>query len=185
MGATATVAAPTAAAPARRRRPGVVLALVAALAVVLLLRAVVAEPFGIPSQSMAPTIARGDHVLVDKLAYRGGDLPRHGELVVFHAPRTNEITLKRVVATSGQTVEIRDGLLYVDGRRRREPYTDPDAIDSVFFGPVTVAAGSVFVLGDNRGDSTDSRRFGSVPASELIGRARARIWPPSRWGTLE
>ena len=167
-----------------RRRPRLALIALAVVGALLLVRGLVAEPFSIPSQSMAPTITRGDHVLVDKLAYRGDDLPAVGELVVFRSPKTDEIMLKRVVALGGQTVEIRDGLLYVDGRRRVEPYTDPDAIDSVFFGPVKVASGGVFVLGDNRFDSTDSRRYGTVPASELIGRARARIWPPSRWGTI-
>ena len=168
----------------RRRRPRLAFVVLGVIGALLLVRALVAEPFSIPSQSMAPTITRGDHVLVDKLAYRGGELPATGELVVFRSPKTDEIMLKRVVALSGQRVEIRDGLLYVDGRRRVEPYTDPDAIDSVFFGPVTVAPRAVFVLGDNRFDSTDSRRYGSVPASALIGRARARIWPPSRWGTI-
>jgi signal peptidase I len=131
---------------------------------------------------MAPTLTPGDHVLVDKLAYRGAGEPRAGELVVFHAPRTDEIMLKRVVAVGGQTVEIRDGVLVVDGGRPREPYADPDAIDSIFFGPVRVPAGSVFVLGDNRADSEDSRELGAIAVDDLIGRARARIWPPSRWG---
>jgi signal peptidase I len=92
--------------------------------------------------------------------------------------------LKRVVASSGQSVAIRDGVLYVDGKRRVEPYADPEAIDSVYFGPVHVASHSVFVLGDNRADSVDSRSFGSVADDEVIGRARARIWPPSRWRGL-
>jgi len=147
-------------------------------------RLLVAEPFGIPSDSMAPTLISGDHVVVDKLAYRGDGSARPGQLVVFHAPRTNEVTLKRVVAVGGDKVEIRDGRLLVNGRRRVEPYTDPDAIDSVFFGPVRVPAGTVFVLGDNRGDSADSRRFGPVPTRDVIGRVRARIWPPGRWDVV-
>ena len=156
----------------------------AVVGVLLVVRLSVAEPFAIPSDSMAPTLSRGDHVLVDKLAYRGRATPRRGELVVFRAPGTGEIMLKRVVAVGGDTVAIEDGVLIVNGARRLEPYADPDAIDSVYFGPVTVAAHSVFVLGDSRGDSTDSRSFGSVATSDLIGRARARIWPPSRWGRL-
>jgi len=152
-----------------------------ALVVLVAARLVVAEPFGIPSDSMAPTLQRGDHVLVDKLAYRGG-APARGDLAVFEAPRTGEIMLKRVVAVGGQTVGIEDGRLVVDGRRPREPYADPDAIDSVYFGPVRVPRGTVFVLGDNRGDSTDSRTIGPVPVDDVIGRARARIWPPERMG---
>jgi signal peptidase I len=152
----------------------------AALAVVGL-RLFMLEPFRIPSDSMAPTLRPGDQVLVDKRAY--DDRPPHrGDLAVFHAPRTGEILLKRVVAIGGDTVGIEDGALVVDGRRRREPYADPDAIDSVYFGPVRVRPGTVFVLGDNRANSEDSREFGAVPTASLIGRVRARIWPPGRWG---
>jgi signal peptidase I len=154
------------------------------LAVVLLLvlaRAVLAEPFRIDSGSMLPALRAGDEVLVDKRAYRGR-LPRRGELVVFHAPRTGAVTLKRAIGLPGDTVAIEDGVLVVNGRREREPYTDPDAIDSVYFGPVRVRAGSVFVLGDNRADSIDSRDFGAVARNALMGRVLVRLWPPSRWG---
>ena len=153
--------------------------LVAALVVV---RLVVAEPFRIPSDSMKPTIRSGDHVLVDKLAYDSA-APQRGDLAVFRAPGTNEIMLKRVVAISGDTVGIEDGVLVVDGRRPREPYADARAIDSVYFGPVRVRPGTVFVLGDNRADSRDSRDFGAIREDALIGRVDARIWPPSRWGS--
>jgi signal peptidase I len=154
-----------------------------AIAVVVLvlggLRLFVLEPFGIPSDSMAPTLVPGDHVLVDRLAYRD-DLPRRGELAVFHAPGSGELTLKRVVAVEGQTVALEDGRLVVDGRRPAEPYANADSIDSVFFGPVRVPPDAVFVLGDNRFDSKDSRSFGAVSADDLVGRVRARFWPPSR-----
>ena len=168
--------------PALTRRRA--LAGLLALAVVTLvgLRLFVLEPFRIPSDSMAPTLRAGDRVLVDKRAYDGG-APRRGDLAVFRAPRTGEILLKRIVAVGGDTVGIEDGVLVVDGRRPREPYADPDAIDSVYFGPVRVRRGAVFVLGDNRANSEDSRAFGAVPTSRLIGRVRARIWPPARWGT--
>ena len=154
-----------------------------ALAVVILvgLRLFVLEPFRIPSDSMAPTLLPGDRVLVDKRAYRDG-VARRGDLAVFRAPRTGEILLKRIVAVAGDTVGIEDGVLVVDGRRPREPYADPESIDSVYFGPVRVPAGTVFVLGDNRANSQDSREFGAVPTGRLIGRVQARTWPPGRWG---
>jgi signal peptidase I len=184
-----SAAAPTAgAAPAALVPRGLarLLVVVAALvAVLLLLRLTVAEPFGIPSDSMAPTLTRGDHVVVDKLAYRGDATPAVGDVVVFHAPRSGEIALKRVVAVGGDRVGIEDGVLVVNGRRRVERYADTDAIDSVYFGPVTVPRGSVFVLGDNRADSVDSRSHGPVPEGDVIGRARARIWPPARWGGID
>jgi signal peptidase I len=180
----APVAAPAPeAAPARHGHHGRVALIALAVAALLLAgRFAVAEPFAIPSDSMAPTLTRGDHVLVDKLAYRGGGEPSRGDLAVFRTPRSDEIMLKRVVAVAGQTVGIEDGVLVVDGKRPAEPYADSEAIDSVFFGPVRVPPGSVFVLGDNRRDSKDSRTLGAIPTRDLVGRARARIWPPSRWG---
>jgi len=146
----------------------------------VIVKVFVAEPFRIPSASMEPTLRPGDQALVDKL---GGRSPRFGDLVAFRAPRTREILLKRVVGVAGDTVGLEDGVLVVDGRRIHEAYADPKAIDSVYFGPVKVRPGRVFVLGDNRANSEDSRDFGAVPTDRIIGRAVARVWPPGRWGT--
>ena len=147
---------------------------------IVVVKIFVAEPFRIPSQSMEPTLRPGDQTLVWKL---GAKAPHRGDLVAFHAPRTGEILLKRVVAVGGDTVGLEDGVLVVDGRKVREPYADPKAIDSVYFGPVKVRPGTMFVMGDNRANSDDSRDFGAVPTGRIIGRAVARVWPPARWGT--
>jgi signal peptidase I len=154
---------------------------VAAVLLLVPVHAFVAEPFRIQTGSMLPTLQAGDQVLVDKRAYRDR-LPRRGELVVFRAPRSGDVTLKRAIGLPGDSVAIEDGVLVVNGRRQAEPYADPDAIDSVYFGPVRVPAGSVFVLGDNRADSLDSRDFGAVSRRELMGRVQVRLWPPARWG---
>jgi signal peptidase I len=167
--------APTAGRP--RRRPSAFTIAIVLIALIVVVKLFVAEPFRIPSQSMEPTLRPGDQTLVDKLS---GDRPDRGDLVAFHAPRTGEILLKRVVAVGGDTVGLEDGVLVVDGRQVR----DPDAIDSVYFGPVKVRPGAIFVMGDNRANSDDSRDFGAVPTDRIIGRAVARVWPPSRWGTL-
>lgn len=169
--------------PERRHRRWPWILAAGLLVTYLVVRLSVAETFRIPTESMTPTLQPGDSVLVDKLAYKGGGTPDRGEMVVFHEPRTGDIVLKRVVALGGDTVGLQDGRLVVDGRRPVEPYTDPDAIDSVYFGPVTVPHGSVFVLGDNRLNSKDSRRFGTVRNDRIIGRVRARVWPPSRWAS--
>jgi len=163
----------------RRRRLWPALLVVAALVVTA--RVFFFEPFKTDGLSMVPTLRSGDQVLVDKRAYRGSKLPQRGDLVVFHAPRTGDVTLKRAIGLPGDTVGIEDGVLVVNGRRQVEPYADPEAIDSVYFGPVRVRPGTVFLLGDNRLDSRDSRDFGSVAGGELIGRVRGLIWPPSRW----
>ena len=167
---------------AGRRRPSALVIGAALIVALIVVRVFVAEPFRIPSQSMAPTLEPGDQALVDKLSYRASSAPRRGDLVVFHEPGTGDLLLKRVVAVGGDTVGIEDGILVVDGKRPREAYTDTKAIDSVYFGPVKVRPGTVFVLGDNRANSVDSRNFGAVPTSSIIGRAVARVWPPGRWG---
>jgi signal peptidase I len=163
----------------KRRRPSAISVGFALIALIVVVKIFVAEPFLIPSESMEPTLRPGDQALVDKLA---GKSPRFGQLVAFHAPRTGEILLKRVVGVAGDTVGLEDGVLVVDGRQIHEPYADPKAIDSVYFGPVKVKPGTVFVMGDNRANSEDSRDFGAVPTERIIGRAVARVWPPSRWG---
>ena len=162
-----------------RRRPPALAVFVALIALLVVVKSFVAEPFRIPSQSMEPTLRPGDQALVDKL---GGRSPRFGQLIAFRAPRTGDILLKRVVGIAGDTVGLEDGVLVVDGRRIHEPYADPKAMDSVYFGPVKVGPHTVFVMGDNRANSEDSRDFGAVATDRIIGRAVARVWPPGRWG---
>ncbi len=161
---------------ARRSRAGLV-AVGALLCVLLavLLRAYVAEPFAIPSESMEPTLRPGDHVLVEKLSYRFG-APERGDLVVFRTPE-DALAVKRIVALAGDRVAIEDGVLAVNGRLQKEAYVDHRQVDSVYFGPVVVPRGDVFVLGDNRADSHDSRDYGAVPRRSLIGRVLVRLWP--------
>jgi signal peptidase I len=185
MSATAAGAPPAARAAeepeatTRRRRPSGVAVGVCLIAALVLIRIFVAEPFRIPSQSMEPTLKPGDQTLVVK---RAGHDPNRGELVAFHSPRGGEILLKRVVAVGGDTVGLEDGVLVVNGRHVREPFVNHKAIDSVYFGPVKVRPRTFFAMGDNRANSEDSRDFGAVRTSSIIGRSVARIWPPSRWG---
>jgi signal peptidase I len=162
----------------RRRRRGTA----AALAVVLLLlvlRAWVAEPLRIPSASMSPTLRPGEHVLAEKVSSHVRSWHR-GDVVVFASPVDGELLVKRVVGIGGDLVGLEDGLLVVNGRRIDEPYTDPDALDSVYYGPVRVPAGEVLVMGDNRDNSVDSRKFGPVPTSQIEGRVAAVLWPPDQ-----
>jgi signal peptidase I len=167
---------------AHRHAPLIALA-IGVVVVVLTLRAFVAEPMGVPSGSMAPTLRPGDSVLVNKLAYRTGD-PRRRDLVVLHRPRSGELMLKRIVALGGDQVGIEDGVLHVNGHAVREPFLDHRLVDSVYFGPVRVPAGDVFVMGDQRSNSVDSRTFGPVPRNRILGRVDLRIWPPGEAGGL-
>lgn len=163
--------------PARRRRGRLLLA--AFVVLLALTWALVAEPFRIPSESMEPTLRPGDQVLLDKLAYRLGSAHRD-DLAVFHSPEGGEISLKRIVGLPGDRIGIEDGVLSVNGHLEREAYVNYRLTDSVYFGPVTVPPGHVFVMGDNRSNSRDSREYGAVSEKALMGRVLLRLWPLSR-----
>ena len=134
-----------------------------------------AAPVRISSGSMAPTLLEGDRVLVTRAG-----TPGRGALVTFSSPADGVLTLKRVVAIAGDRVAIEDAALVVNGRRVAEPYVDAARIDGLYFGPVTVPAGTVFVLGDRRAGSIDSRAYGAIPAARVEGRVLVRLWPPLR-----
>lgn len=151
-----------------------VLLVVGAL-VLLVLRVFVVSPTRVDGESMAPTLRSGDVALVRRFG------PAHtGQVVTLRDPQDGSLIVKRVVAVGGHTVEIRDAYLYVDGAEVDEPFVDHSRIDGVYFGPVTVPAGDVFVLGDSRNGSIDSRIFGAVPAEAVSGRVLVRLWPPVR-----
>ena len=149
-------------------------------AVVVLVAAVVAgrltvfDPVRVSSGSMAPTVCTGDVVVVDHLAPERG-LDR-GDIVTFPSPTDGGELIKRVVALGGQSVAIADAQLLVDGRVVPEPYVDAASIDGVYFGPVTVPEGSVFVMGDDREVSVDSRVYGPIPVSRIDGRLTHTLW---------
>lgn len=132
--------------------------------------------------SMAPQIDSGEFVLINTAAYRIGTVER-GDIIAFmHDRPAPSVYLKRVVGLPGERVEIRRGVVFVDGRELAEPYVryrDDRSTD-----PVTVTPGNYYVLGDNRSNSDDSRDWGLVPRDEIIGKAVIAIWPPSRAGPL-
>jgi signal peptidase I len=145
-------------------------ALVAVAAAVVLLRAQVVETVAIGSDSMTPTLRRGDTALLDKITVRVRE-PQRRDLVAFHSPQDGMLNVKRVVGVAGDVVELRDAVLHVNGTATDEPEIDLAADDGTWFGPVTVPAGAVFVMGDNRANSVDSRRYGAVPLDDVTGRA--------------
>jgi signal peptidase I len=147
--------------------------------VVLLVRTFVAEYVRVSSNSMEPTISSGEILVIDKLTYRLRD-PRVGEIVVTEDPRSGEDIVKRVVAVGGQSVGIENGELIRDGAVVDEPFADHGEMDGFYFGPIEVPAGMVFVLGDNRDTSVDSRAFGPLPVEAVDGRLAVRVWPPVR-----
>jgi signal peptidase I len=161
--------------------------IVGALVVALVVKTFLIQAFYIPSESMVPTLEVGDRVLVNKLSYTTGDIGR-GDIVVFARPGGAgadgiEDLIKRVVALPGETVEGRDGNVYVDGQELVEDYL-PEGVETSVFPPYEVPEDHVWVMGDNRAASDDSRRFKAVPIADVVGRAFVTIWPVTELGTL-
>jgi signal peptidase I len=147
-------------------------------------RPFVMEAFWIPSGSMIPTLKIGDRVLVNKFIYRFTE-PRRGDIIVFESvDNSNEDLIKRVVGLPGDKIAVRGGKLFVNGKPQREPYTYKKLPDRSFFAKTTVPKDHVFVMGDNRGNSADSRVFGPLPEKNIEGEAFLRFWPPDRIGLL-
>jgi len=128
--------------------------------------------------SMLPHVAPGELVLINTLAYRFGPVARGDVVALRHDEPTAQIFLKRVVALPGERVQLMAGSLYVDGRRIAEPYVSfPDTRS---LAPVTVPPHALYVLGDNRGRSEDSRAWGPIPESDVVGKALLGLWPVRR-----
>jgi len=161
-----------------------------ALVVALVVKTFLLQAFFIPSLSMSPTLEIHDRVLVNKVSYDMHDVNR-GDVVVFKSP-TNDTEIKdlikRVVALEGETVTVRDGDVFVDGRLLDEPYLPDGTVtpNTCGFTTTTVPENAVFVLGDNRSNSSDARCFAehAVSESSIVGRAFVRIWPFSNLGGL-
>jgi signal peptidase I len=188
-----------------------VVIVVVALGLALGIQAFLVKPYRIPSESMVPTLKIGQRVLVNRLGNRFNK-PDVGEVVVFHPPagsdsntcgdsakkpdqacdkptasRSNVNFIKRVVAGPGDTLYIKGGHAYVNGKRQKDDFTRPCAEGGSgcdFPRPITVPADHWFMMGDNRGESDDSRFWGPVPRKWIIGGAFATYWPPKRIGLL-
>lgn len=185
--------------------------MVVAVVIALLIKTFLLQAFYIPSESMLPALRTGDRVLVEKISYRLHD-PQPGDVVVFEKdvlvagpegdrsfwtgigdafkgllgfPTAGEQDfIKRVMAVEGDTIQGKAGGVFVNGRRVAEPYL-PEGAKTLPFGPVMVPEGHIFVMGDNRGNSDDSRgSLGPVPVDRVVGHAFILIWPPHDFGTL-
>jgi signal peptidase I len=171
-----------------------VLVLAVAIAAALLVRQFVLQQFAVSGESMEYTLHDGDRVLVNKLSYHLHD-PRRGDVVVLKSIEgTSERDLiKRVIGLPGETVEYHNCTLYINGRELVEPYLDQQLIrqttnNEKACGPdqdkVKVPAGTVFVMGDHRNNSLDSRALGPIKDGNIVGRAFVVVWPTSDWEWL-
>ena len=153
---------------------------VGALAVALVVKTFLIQAFFIPSLSMYPTLQKGDRVLVNKLSYDLHDVNR-GDLVVFERPEGQPQSdikdlIKRVIGLPGETIEARDGVVYINSKKIDEPYL-VDGVTTENLPRQKIPANDVWVMGDNRGNSADSRVFGPIPEDTIVGRAFVLVWP--------
>jgi signal peptidase I len=152
--------------------------LVVAFALVFgVVRPFVLEAFYIPSESMVPTLLVGDRVFVNKFIYRFTE-PERGDVVVFESVNGGEEDLiKRIVAVAGDEIEVRNGTLLVNGEEQEERYLNENLPFTGSYEPTEVPEEHVFVMGDNRANSADSRVFGPLPVENIEGEAFMRFWP--------
>ena len=161
----------------------IVQALALAVVISVVLNLFVVQVTEVRQRSMELTLEQNDRVLVSKVDYRFG-APQRGDIIVFNPPTDSTIPyVKRVIGLGGETIDLRDGKVYVNGRlieyaETRGQRTTPQAATVAY--PFTVPEGQVFVLGDNRQSSSDSRTFGSVPVGNIIGKVILRFWPFDR-----
>jgi signal peptidase I len=197
---------------ALRRNSLVELIIIVAVAIFLALavQALAVKPYRIPSGSMEPTLDIGERVLVQRITHRLGADPKVGQIIVFHPPagadafpaqcgaptsegspcakattaKSDQTFIKRVVGVAGDRIQVRDGLVIRNGRELPAPFAAPcgDGDGCDLPNAITVPKGAIFLMGDNRGNSDDSRFWGPVPVSWVIGEAFASYWPPSRIG---
>ncbi len=175
----------------KRRRAFVDWAIVigVALLVAFLVRTFVLAHFVVDGTSMANTLYDDDRVFVNKLSYRLHD-PNRGDIVVLHqiSGASERDLIKRVIALPGETIEVRSCQVLIDGRLLEEPYLDPEVVQPGNCGgdlaPVAVPEEHVFVMGDNRGGSQDSRALGPISEDDLVGRAFVVFWPRNHWQWL-
>lgn len=173
-----------------------IVVIVGAILLALVVKLFLLQAFYIPSLSMYPTLHEGDRVLVNKLSYHLHDVNR-GDVIVFERPPSETSSnipdlIKRVIGLPGESVTFVDGSVYINGKRLDESYLPDGTVTSsanapnkcTVDAPCIVPDGQVWVMGDNRGDSKDSRYFGPIEQSSIVGRAFVTVWPLGRFGLL-
>lgn len=171
----------------RRRRSqkkdsgwGWVISIAIAIAIAIFVRTFIFEPIRVDGESMSPTLHSHQSLGVEKVSRYFG-LPKRGEIVIVHYPKSDDAFVKRVIGLPGDTIEIKDSTVYLNGQPLDEDYVSPAPYNNM--DPFTVPADSIFVMGDNRANSQDSRYVGPISKDAIIGHALFIIWPLNeiRW----
>jgi signal peptidase I len=153
-----------------------------AVVIALFINLFLAQATQVLGQSMEPSLHSSQRVVIEKITYRFHG-PRRGDIVVIDSQNQSEMLIKRVVGLPGETIEVRNGRVYVNGELLEESW--PVRPGGGSYGPRAVPPLHVFVLGDNRGASNDSRNFGPVPIESIVGHAWVSYWPPEDIGFVE
>ncbi|MHB9033585.1 MAG: signal peptidase I [Anaerolineae bacterium] len=150
-------------------------ALIPALIIVFVINAFVAQATRVEGESMLPNLHNNERLIIEKISYRLHP-PRRGDIIVIEPPQKGtEPLIKRVIGLPGETISVHDGQVFINDTVLREPYLAQKTNGSM--NPLLVPEGYVFVMGDNRNASNDSRAFGPVPTQDIIGKAWLRYWP--------
>lgn len=142
------------------------------------------QPVKVEGTSMAPLLSDQERIFINKFVYRFEPIQRRDVVVFWYPLDRSKSFIKRVIGLPGETVEIRQGVVYVNGHAVQEPYVPPQYEDMSDFGPIRVPKDSYFVMGDHRISSNDSRVFGPVPSEYIYGRAVFAYWPVDHFGSL-
>ena len=153
-----------------------------AVIIALFINLFLAQATQVLGQSMEPTLHSSQRVVIEKVSYRLHG-PRRGDIIVIDSPDQSEMLIKRVVSVAGETIEVKNGRVIIDGEPLEETWTFRQG--GGHFGPQNIPPLHVFVLGDNRGASNDSRNFGPVPIDDIVGQAWISYWPPAEVGFVE
>ena len=161
---------------------GYIIAIISAVVLAILIRTFIFEPFIVPTPSMEPTLMVGDKVIINKLSYNFTDIER-GDIIAFHSPIEEDKELvKRAIAVEGDEISLTsEGEIFVNGERIEEDYLPGEEDIKYLNQVITVGEDEVFVMGDNRNNSFDSRFFGNISEDMVFGEFVVIYWPPSRW----
>ena len=161
---------------------GYLIAIISAVILAILIRTFIFEPFIVPTPSMEPTLMVGDKVIINKLSYNFTDIER-GDIIAFHSPIEEDKELvKRAIAVEGDEISLTsEGEIFVNGERIEEDYLPGEEDIKYLNQVITVGEDEIFVMGDNRNNSFDSRFFGNIGEDRVFGEFVIIYWPPSRW----
>ncbi len=155
--------------------------IITAVILATMVRIFMFEPFIVPTPSMEPTLKVGDKVIINKMAYKFTSFKR-GDVIAFHSPLEDRDLVKRAIAIEGDEIILTsEGEIFINGEKITEDYLPADQTISYINQTVVIGEDEIFVMGDNRNNSFDSRFFGTIPEDEIFGEFMVIYWPPSRW----